>query len=159
MPNPPRTPLTCPACGGALQLRYAGEVALDVCDGACGGVWFDNQELGELARTPEGAELGSDIRIDPALSIARRAERRCPRCPAQPLLRHRFSPRSAVHVDSCPKCAGLWLDYGELPALLREARGGAIAPRPAGKVAAEPSLTPATARKLEELIRKLEGRG
>ena len=30
------------------------------------------------------------------------------------MMRHFFSVKKEVTVDECPKCAGIWLDYGEL---------------------------------------------
>jgi Zn-finger nucleic acid-binding protein len=33
------------------------------------------------------------------------------------MMRHFFSVRREVQVDECPKCGGVWLDYGELAAI------------------------------------------
>ncbi len=30
------------------------------------------------------------------------------------MMQHFYSAKRAVQVDHCPKCAGYWLDYGEL---------------------------------------------
>ena len=37
--------MKCPACYNELTPRRAGQITVDVCDGGCGGIWFDNFEL------------------------------------------------------------------------------------------------------------------
>lgn len=40
--------MKCPACNGELFPIKAGDVALDICEKGCGGVWFDRMELKKI---------------------------------------------------------------------------------------------------------------
>ena len=42
------TDLRCPACGHELVERAIDDLTVDVCDGGCGGVWFDNGEIADV---------------------------------------------------------------------------------------------------------------
>ena len=37
--------MKCPACDRELTETQVGAVAVDICQGGCGGVWFDAFEL------------------------------------------------------------------------------------------------------------------
>jgi Zn-finger nucleic acid-binding protein len=104
-----------------LTAIAVGPVTLDVCQGGCGGLWFDAHELEQVnqtasADTPPHAEVdrNPDRRVD--------AKRRrfCTRCPDTPLERKLFSLSSGVIMDLCPQCHGIWLDYGELETIRKE---------------------------------------
>jgi Zn-finger nucleic acid-binding protein len=107
--------MQCPACGNALTERTVADVAVDVCDGGCGGVWFDNFELKKLDDREEAdGEALLDVAVDPSVTVDHDAVWGCPRCGHPAMTRHFYSPKRAVEVDECPKCAGVWLDAGEL---------------------------------------------
>src|ERR1044071_6617213 len=40
-----RRVMQCPACFNELSPFHVGSVAVDVCQGSCGGIWFDAFEL------------------------------------------------------------------------------------------------------------------
>ena len=40
--------MNCPACGNVLKEITISDVAVDVCDGGCGGFWLDAGELGNI---------------------------------------------------------------------------------------------------------------
>ena len=107
--------MNCPACGRALTEVKAGEVALDICQGGCGGAWFDAFELQKLdeRHEPAGAEA-LDVPRDESVRIDRAQRRKCPKCGDVVMMRHYFGVRQEVEVDECPGCAGFWLDHGEL---------------------------------------------
>ncbi|MBI5687764.1 MAG: zf-TFIIB domain-containing protein [Verrucomicrobia bacterium] len=65
----------------------------------------------------------------------------CPKCDAQ-LLNLRFKE---VEVDFCERCRGLWLDAGELEALMRQTGGSADDPLMAFQN--QPGATPSRERK------------
>lgn len=104
----------CPHCHKSLiVIEYEG-IELDYCP-ACHGTWCDAGELelvAELAGAPRGplaAELGQTGPVGP---------RRCPRCRRKmQVLRVGAAP--AVDVDRCPVGDGIWLDAGELAAVVR----------------------------------------
>lgn len=106
--------MDCPGCERMLCEVEVGDLRVDVCRGGCGGVWFDRFELEKVDERQEsaGAEL---LRVQPEVEVevAKDADRRCPRDGAT-LLRHFFSALREIEVDTCPQCAGIWLDAGEL---------------------------------------------
>jgi Zn-finger nucleic acid-binding protein len=92
-----------------------GDVAVDVCKGGCGGIWFDNFELKKFDEPHEsaGQEL-LDVECDTSLVVDRTKRFKCPKCDDIVMMRHFFSVKKEVEVDECPSCAGFWLDAGEL---------------------------------------------
>ena len=108
--------MKCPACDGELQERDVNGVKVDVCDGGCGGVWFDSFELKKFDEP--GEEAGEDILAvnrNPDLHVDHTARRGCPKCDGIVMMRHFFSVKKEVEVDECPGCGGFWIDFGELP--------------------------------------------
>lgn len=112
--------MKCPVCENDITSVKAGKVTVDVCDGGCGGIWFDNFELQKFDEPQENAtQLLGNITINKAIQIDYSKKRQCPKCDDITMMRHFFSARRKVEVDECPNCGGYWLDAGEL-ALIRE---------------------------------------
>lgn len=106
--------MNCPACSNPLTEIKVGSVKLDVCDGGCGGIWFDAFELERVEREHSGeSDALVNVRRDPALRVDFSMKRACPRCAGIKLKRHFFSAKKEVEVDQCPNCGGYWLDAGE----------------------------------------------
>lgn len=110
--------MNCPACDDALQERTIDGVTVDVCDGGCGGIWFDKNELHHFDEPHEsaGTQLLS-VRRDPDRVVANSARYDCPRCERYVMQRHFFSVKMHVQIDTCPGCGGRFLDAGELSAV------------------------------------------
>ena len=123
--------MICPACQRELSHLDAGNgVFLDVCQGGCGGVWFDNHELqkfDEAHEMPESPVFAIEPAEQEAVAAAAGAgsavgrsassdgpKRLCPRCPGQKMRRYFFSAKRQIEVDECPSCGGDWLDDDEL---------------------------------------------
>jgi len=107
--------MKCPACGNILQKMTVGDVAVDVCKGGCGGIWFDNFELKKFDEVHESAgEALLDIERDEGVIVDRTRRLKCPKCDDIVMMRHFFSVKKGLEVDECPGCAGVWLDAGEL---------------------------------------------
>ncbi len=88
---------------------------MDVCQGGCGGIWFDNFELKKFDEPHE--HIGKallDVETDPHVTIDHEGKRPCPKCDGIKMMRHFFSIKKEVEVDECPGCGGFWLDEGEL---------------------------------------------
>ncbi|HQL79252.1 MAG TPA: zf-TFIIB domain-containing protein [Verrucomicrobiota bacterium] len=120
--------MKCPACFNELTAFQAGSVTVDVCQGGCGGIWFDAFELQQLDEAHDSAgELLLDIRRDESLIVDKSRKRECPRCAGVKLHRHFFSAKRRVQVDECPGCGGYWLDAGELALIRAEQSSPAIA--------------------------------
>ena len=110
--------MNCPACDTDLTERTVDGVALDVCEGGCGGIWFDKDELLAFAEPHECPSSGLlDVPRDPTIQIDPERRHHCPRCETYVMQRHFFSVKMAVEVDECPGCGGMWLDAGELASI------------------------------------------
>ncbi len=110
--------MKCPACGRELTSMEVGGVTVDVCQGGCGGIWFDRYELMKFDEPHErDGEALLDVEVDPTVQVDASQRRECPRCPGIVMMRHFFSARMAVEVDECPQCGGYWLDRGELASI------------------------------------------
>ena len=125
--------MKCPACLNELTELQVGPLVVDVCQGGCGGIWFDAFELQKVDEESESAgEPLLHIRRNERLNVDQTRKRECPRCTGVKLHRHFFSARRRVEVDQCPNCAGYWLDSGEL-ALIRAERAQAATAKQAGQ--------------------------
>ena len=91
------------------------DITVDVCRGGCGGIWFDWMELKKVDEPHEaiGQEL-MEVERDPDVKVDLNAKRKCPRCENTYMMNHFASVKREVTVDECPRCAGFFLDYGEL---------------------------------------------
>lgn len=107
--------MKCPACGTRMTEMVVGDVVVDVCQGGCGGIWFDNWELKKFDEPHEhlGEQL-LDVDVAPDIKVDRSKRRQCPKCVGVTMMRHFFSVKREVEVDECAACAGIWLDTGEL---------------------------------------------
>jgi Zn-finger nucleic acid-binding protein len=108
--------MICPTCNGNLSQVSIEEIQLDVCKEGCGGIWFDNFELKKMDEPHEFTDenllelLAENFRIEHDQS----KKRNCPKCQDVVMMRNFFSIKQEVEIDHCPKCAGYWLDEGEL---------------------------------------------
>ena len=120
----------CPRCGASLQPARVGPVMLDGCD-SCGGLWFDHEELTQLARA--GGELlaAAEVTFEPSVGPAggARGAMSCPRCSAA-LCPFEFRHTPGVTLDACPRCRGIWVDDQELAAIARRTAPTAAAASP-----------------------------
>ena len=120
--------MKCPACFHELTLVQVGSLEVDVCQGGCGGIWFDAFELQRVEDALQGmVEPLLHVQRDERLVVDRSRKRECPRCEAIKLHRHFFSARRQLEIDECPNCAGYWLDAGELAQLREEKAESAAA--------------------------------
>jgi hypothetical protein len=117
-----RVAVHCPTCGRTLGQKTVGGLRVDVCEGGCGGIWFDQFELKKVDEPDESAgEALLDVERDPSLSVDLDARRTCPKCTdGVVMMRHYTSVKRRVTIDECPECAGIWLDAGELGAIRSE---------------------------------------
>jgi len=113
--------MQCPACFNQLSPIQIGKVAVDVCQGGCGGIWFDAFELQQVDDQEEAAgEKMLHVQRDPAVQVDLTRKRACPKCEGVKLQKHFFSAKRQVEVDQCPNCNGYWLDAGELARIRAE---------------------------------------
>jgi len=108
----------CPACGNELKQMVADEITVEVCEGGCGGLWFDHFEIQRFDEPCEqNGTILLEIARDPSIQVDHTKRRLCPKCRDIVMMRHFYSPKREIEVDECPKCGGLWLDAGELATL------------------------------------------
>ena len=107
--------MKCPACANELEQRTVADVTVDICNGGCGGIWFDNFEFQKFDEPHESAgEALLEIERNPSVKVDHSERRNCPKCEDITLMRFCYSPRQQVEVDHCAGCGGHWLDLGEL---------------------------------------------
>ena len=115
--------MKCPACSSTLTERTAGALTVDICDSGCGGIFFDRFELSQVdeATETEGEALLKWAGSTPSKKPDQSQRYRCPRC-EMIMMRGLFKPQIPVTVDTCPQCAGVFVDHGELDSI-RSAAG------------------------------------
>jgi Zn-finger nucleic acid-binding protein len=105
----------CPDCQEPLIVYELEGVEIDRCL-SCGGTWLDS---GELAMITEQAGVAPG-RLTLALETAwegSTTKRRCPRC-RKKLRPINIGENPSVGLDRCPRGHGLWLDTGEMEAVI-----------------------------------------
>jgi uncharacterized protein len=108
----------CPACEHTMTGFEVQDITVDVCEGGCGGIWFDGHELKKVDEPHEaiGQEL-LEAKYDPEVIVDESQRRDCPHCVSIVMMRHFSSIKREVEVDECPSCGGFFLDRGELNSL------------------------------------------
>lgn len=123
--------MKCPACQGQLRRFKIGSVNLDACEGGCGGIWFDYDELVKVdCEHPDPNQTVATPQYDPAVSVDDYAVRACPHCAEETLDKKLFSLGSGVILDRCLECRGIWLDRGELEKIRESLHPRPFKPRP-----------------------------
>ncbi len=113
--------MKCPACEYKLTQMAVGDITVDVCQGGCGGIWFDRFELQKVDEPHESAgEALLDIERNEEVVVDHSKRRKCPKCHNLIMMRHFYSVKMKVEVDECPGCGGYWLDVGELAMIRKE---------------------------------------
>lgn len=108
--------MRCPACEAPLLAIEYDEVEVDYCT-ECRGIWLDAGELellfGDGAHVQEFLRGGVD-------APGRESARKCPICRTT-MGKQRTRGGEEILYDQCPNGHGLWLDDGELSAIMRHA--------------------------------------
>ena len=106
----------CPRCQTMLTEINVGAVRVDGC-GGCGGVWFDQAELGAVANAETTNLLALEDQFLPGPCADQpQAPMMCPSC-SVPLFEFEYPHSPGVRLDACPQCKGTWADNGELKAI------------------------------------------
>lgn len=108
--------IQCPACQNTMKEVSIDTQTLHVCDGGCGGVWFDAYQYRQFDNGSEhNITALENITIDTALHIDDEEKRHCPRCEETIImLKHFASFKRESKIDECGLCGGVFLDNGEL---------------------------------------------
>ena len=106
--------MKCPACQAEMVELDFGGVAVDVCKDGCKGMWFDWFELEKLDETHEGFGQALKEALEfPRENANNRGPLNCPKCNI-PMHAHQYQSSNQVNIDECYRCAGFFLDSGEL---------------------------------------------
>ncbi len=113
--------MNCPGCGEVMIIVEWAEVEIDYCL-RCGGVWLD---AGELELLLAGSLTDSKARehfLAAFHHVTKTGEkkRKCPRC-HKVMAKVQYGQELPVLFDKCVKEHGIFLDQGELAALLTSA--------------------------------------
>jgi Zn-finger nucleic acid-binding protein len=112
----------CVKCTSVLDRSLIGDVEVDLCP-SCGGLWLDRGEIDQLAAQPEEAIEALKAALTEGKPVAQSASVwRCPACPG----RLREAMLGPVRVDYCLLCRGIFLDRGELDAVLAAVKGSTV---------------------------------
>jgi Zn-finger nucleic acid-binding protein len=105
-----------------IILEFEG-IEIDRCL-TCQGTWLDHGELELLLERAglDSAPLAAVLRSGPATVSS---NRKCPRC-GKRLQMATIATNPPLELDRCPKEHGIWLDYGELGALVHHACEGDV---------------------------------
>lgn len=108
--------MICPACNTQLSEVSIENIKLDVCKDGCGGIWFDRFELQKMDEPHEftNENILEVLSVESSKKHEQSGKRNCPKCQDIKMMQHFYSAKKEVKVDHCPKCAGYWLDEGEL---------------------------------------------
>ena len=112
----------CPRCENPMIVFERGGVQVDSCLG-CGGTWLDAGEL-ELIFERAGMTPEETARVLQPRKSGTRGQRPCPRC-GKKMRVERVGGEHAVEIDRCPRGHGIWLDRGEMRALVASSEGRA----------------------------------
>jgi Zn-finger nucleic acid-binding protein len=107
----------------SLRERRIGDVRVHEC-ATCGGTWYDRDELRLLKdRESGGVYRWLDVELWKDRSAFKRKSGSRVRCPQDrtPLVTVKYGD-SAVAVDVCDKCHGVWLARNEFDAILEHLR-------------------------------------
>ena len=112
--------MICPACKAQLSQKIENGIELDICLNGCGGIWFDDKELGKLQQDQNSISHETLFagRNQNNTIIDHSKERNCPKCPSEKLDRVFHYEDKNLEIDICPACNGAWLDSGELFSLI-----------------------------------------
>lgn len=111
----------CPNCDEPLLAFELEGIEIDHCID-CKGTWLDLGELALLGEI-EGTEPGGLSQAMLGASKGAKSRRRCPRCNRR-LRIEWIGEANPVEVDRCPHGDGLWLDRGELRAIVSQFTDG-----------------------------------
>ncbi len=108
---------SCPRCKIQLTPKVIGPVEVDECE-QCNGVWFDKDELRQAKDITDSDLNWMDFEIwkHEDRFKAKTSGINCPVCKTQNQTIDYGA--TAVEVDYCPSCRGVWLDENEFKKII-----------------------------------------
>ena len=98
-----------------METVQLDDVQIDCCT-KCGGLWFDEFELGDL-QAKQGSEK---VDTGQANKLTQRSQLqlKCPKCKS-PMLRMADAQQPHIWYETCDVCGGSFLDAGEFKDMVR----------------------------------------
>ena len=106
--------MQCPACGNELLPETLNNTTYHICDGACGGVWFERLEIEKCDETATCSGEGLAIKKGACPSLNQSKRYTCPSCENIIMRRRYLDAIEDVLTDECPSCGGFWLNGDDL---------------------------------------------
>jgi len=106
--------MQCPACGNELLPEMINNTTFHICDGGCGGVWFERQELENWNENPTYNEIHLNIKKEDCPSLNQSRRYTCPSCENIIMRRRYLDTIEDVMTDECSSCGGFWLNGDDL---------------------------------------------
>ncbi len=110
--------INCPICNGTLSRSKIHDIEVDIC--AAHGIWLDRSELlsiSERERQKPSVPWADFFRREQRPPVDRERHLDCPHCGNE----MRIEWYKATFIDWCTD-HGVWLDNGELDAILNNLR-------------------------------------
>jgi Zn-finger nucleic acid-binding protein len=110
--------MKCPVDGSELETCTLQSVAIEEC-AQCQGLWFEHGELRKVKdeMVPDAIWLDFDLWSDQAAFDVGWSERKCPECGKKMAIIS--YGETGENVDYCVDEHGVWLDKGELEAIVK----------------------------------------
>lgn len=135
--------LMCPDCAVALIPETFMNVTFVMCQ-KCDGLWFEAEKLKQIQQMSDDELPKLDEQFVTGVERVQDtpAGRPCPACQT-PMSHYRYLMTSAVYLDGCEQCNGIWVDHGELTRM-HDALQGQLTDAPQGPqgTSVGPSLPP-----------------
>lgn len=114
--------LKCPACDRLMQKIFFPKegVNVDLCVDGCGGMYFDNRELGFFAKQSVNLDdILETVNNKDFAEVDSTSYRGCAVCGAR-MIKNFTSVSKHVKIDECYSCGGKFLDNCELQKMRAE---------------------------------------
>ena len=106
--------MICPVCENPLVFLELDQIEIDHCL-HCGGIWLDSGELELLLETDEERKRFAKLLIEDESVKENRYP--CPICNKK-MAKTYVGDEKKILIDKCKKNHGLWLDKGEIEAVI-----------------------------------------
>lgn len=106
--------MICPVCENPLVVLELDQIEIDHCLN-CGGIWLDAGELELLLETDEERERFVNLLNED--DSVKEKKYHCPICNKK-MGKTFVSVEKKILIDKCKRNHGLWLDKGELEAVI-----------------------------------------
>ena len=106
--------MICPVCKNPLVVLELDQIEIDHCLN-CGGIWLDAGELELLLETDEERDRFVKLLIED--ESVKEKKYPCPICNKK-MTKVFVGEEKKILVDKCRRNHGLWLDKGELEAVI-----------------------------------------